>query len=231
MHTGKILRVLSIVLLLVLIGVILASRSWVESTEDSPARTPADADVSALKPDHVIRLFGATEGSCLVVLTPLNYLGSQKEVTRDWLIRALGESSREMTFLYLHFFVTKEGPRFSFDPVRDLVQLQLDSGLTVKNVDLARRLALLDLTPQDRLILAAEVPDRTVTLGPLAVGKVLIAFPAANAWPDVKTVRLIRKQGPVPLLPQEISFVDWERLVSGGPVPVALLQASTHPLR
>ena len=218
--------------LLALLALIVGSRFLADEGRSGVAANGTPNGPAALAPDRKDRLQRARLDGCLLVLAPLYRLENRNAFEERWLDRVFGrDMAADSTFLFLHLWQEGGDRPFRLDPGRDRVELELADGTRVRNLPLEDRLHGPALAASDRLYLRTILPPVPLELGPNGMARVLLAFPAREAWSRIKTARLLRGEESIEFAPLEISFAEWEILLSGGPFPRALREAGSDPGR
>ncbi|MBN2490778.1 MAG: hypothetical protein JXQ29_08020 [Planctomycetes bacterium] len=211
--------------LICLLALILGSRFLAGERRSGPAVARAEGGATALAPDREDRVHHTRLDGCLLVLAPLCRLEGRSAFEEKWLERVFGAAAADSTFLFLHLWQVEKGGAYRFDPGRDGVELELDSGLRVRNFPLVDCLRDPSLPAADRLSLRCLLPDEPVAVGPEGIARVLLAFPARDAWKRVAAARYLRGNEARDFRAVNLSAAEWEVALSGGPLPAALRPA------
>ena len=222
-NTTLFLQLTAGLFLLALLALIVGSRFLADEGRSRSAASGAPNGPAALAPDRKDRVHHAHVGGCLLVLAPLYRLENRNTFEERWLERVFGSAvAADTTFLFLHLWQEGGDRPFHFDPGRDRVELELNDGTRIRNGALRGPPSDSSLEASDRLYLRSMLPPGPLELGANGMARVLLAFRTREAWSRIAKARLIRGEEAVELVPVELSFAEWEILLSGGPFPRAV---------
>lgn len=171
-------------------------------------------------PKDESRVFFANIDHCLLVLAPLQLQPGRRKFDRRWLNGVLGGNAAEESFLVLHLIGRGSKSGFRYDAARDRIELEFRDGETGRDVPLASRLARVELSDRDGLLLRTFMPNDPLDLPANGLATVLLCFPAKDAWTRLVAARLYRPGAKaLELRSAAVTQLEWESLLSGGPIP------------
>ncbi len=225
MNQGKLfLQVTSILLLVGMIGLIFGSKYWVNP---DPRKKRSGAGViprTVPEPEHKSRVFFGHAGACLSVLAPCSLPESRQTREQKWISQCLEVGKSGVTPLVLHIFHGGGEASFTFDPDLHRVELLLEGqeGTASKQNVSVHSILKKTLSETERLIFRTLAPDRPITLKSEGLTRVLLCFEGNGLWSKTSGVRILLGEETVRLRSAEVTYVEWESLLAGGPFPRAL---------
>lgn len=228
MNQGRLfLQVTSILLLVGLIGLIFGSKYWVD--RNPRKKRPGAGVLTATAPDPELksRVFFGHADACLMVLTPCILLESRQAREQKWISKAFEVGKNGVTHLFLHLFHLGGKEHFLYDPTQHHVELLFEGKVSQRNVPVHTRLKK-TLSETDRLFFYTVVPDRPFTLKSEGLTRVLLCFEGLGLWSRTTGVRILRGEETVGFRSAVLTYVEWESLLAGGPVPGPLARTSVR---